>query len=629
MAFKRPQEHDSLTPDWTGHGATHVMSGPPQQLREGRFRLERVLGSGGMGEVHLAEDTTLHRKVAIKSVRADLCEDAEVRKRIERECLLHAKVGPHTNIVTLYDRFEEDGQIRLVMEYVDGETLHARLRPESGAHHSLPLDEAARIAVQVLDALSRIHAHGIVHRDIKPSNIILCKDDRGDTCAKLMDFGIARQTQDAGLSNITQTSYGSPGTPLYMAPEQIDAKQFGVVSQSTDVYAMGVVLYQMVSGEPPFTGTITEIFNAHLNSRPRFVFPATRPVPDMFADILMKALAKRPAQRYASAQAFRDDLQSLLTDAMLGEAAQDVRSLLHATPPAPHRSPRTLPTSTPLPERARPGYLGPATSQRRFAKNRRHSGLVISLAVVLAVLGAWVPIGMYLWSRNGDEPATQAETTSAAPREDVAAAPAEPIPASDDLESPPPMDATEAPTETVPSVDVPEPQAIETVPEAEATEPQPPVIDGTATIASPPPPPVVEDAAPVDPPPSSPVIVEEPLAPLRTETVRMGEEPAVTGPAPVSVEDYLNARRKPEADAPAPAAAVRRPAERAVTSVPLPPPTPPPARVEPIDLDPAPRVEEPPADREPVRVEEAKPVDPPSAPELGFRIVGSESYRKN
>jgi serine/threonine-protein kinase len=82
------------------------MSEPPQQLREGRFRLERVLGSGGMGEVHLAEDTTLHRKVAIKSVRADLCEDVEVRKRIERECLLHAKVGPHSNIVTLYDRFE-------------------------------------------------------------------------------------------------------------------------------------------------------------------------------------------------------------------------------------------------------------------------------------------------------------------------------------------------------------------------------------------------------------------------------------------------------------------------------------------------------------------------------------------
>ncbi|MDX9975625.1 MAG: serine/threonine-protein kinase, partial [FCB group bacterium] len=274
-----------------------------------RFVFKHSLGVGGMGEVYLAEDSSLRRPVAIKTIRPDLSRDPEVRKRIERECLLHAKVGPHPHIVTLYDKFEEGDRLNLVMEYVEGETLQQYLERNQKSGTVPPIEEAVGIAVQVLDALARIHAQGIVHRDIKPSNIVLVKDDSGGVCAKLMDFGIARAQDEDFASRLTQESGSGPGTPLYMAPEQIDPQAFGDISPATDVYAMGIMLYQMTSGEPPFTGSITHIFNGHLRSAPPSLRERARGrVPEMLAEIVECALAKSPSGRFSTAKAFREEL---------------------------------------------------------------------------------------------------------------------------------------------------------------------------------------------------------------------------------------------------------------------------------------------------------------------------------
>jgi len=279
-------------------------------LDSDRFRFIESLGAGAMGAVSLAEDTKLHRHVAIKTVKAELSRDPEFRKRIERECLLHAKVGPHPHIVTLFDRIESNGQIHLVMEYVEGESLQSMLERNAEEGIVLPVGKSLQIGLQCLEALSRIHAQGIIHRDIKPSNIMITHSETGEVCAKLMDFGVARMADDdEQLSRLTTTDSGGPGTPLYMAPEQIDSKTFGEISPATDVYSMGILLFQMFSGAPPFRGTLTEVLNAHVNiPAPRLDTVAPGRIPAVLADVLQQALAKRSRNRFATVKAFSAEL---------------------------------------------------------------------------------------------------------------------------------------------------------------------------------------------------------------------------------------------------------------------------------------------------------------------------------
>ena len=300
-----------------------VVADPPAMASpDPRFNMIRCLGSGGMGDVHLAEDSKLRRMVAIKTIRADLCKNDEICKRIERECLLHAKIGSHPHIVTLFDRIEHGNQINLVMEYVEGETLQDLLTKGASGGRRLSWKDGINIAVQTLEALGRIHAHGIVHRDIKPSNIIVTRDDAGAYCAKLMDFGIARmQADDEQSTMLTKDGAGSPGTPTYMAPEQIDPKTFGPVSSATDVYAMGIMLYQILSGSPPFVGSITEVFNGHVNRQPPAIdFHGDTTVPPEIKDILDCALAKKPSQRFPSVKVFREELLRVAQGTLGGAA---------------------------------------------------------------------------------------------------------------------------------------------------------------------------------------------------------------------------------------------------------------------------------------------------------------------
>lgn len=577
MVRRQPDDDCTTNPEWTAGGRAVGHPASQEFLHGRRFRLERELGTGGMGEVRLAEDTRLHRHVAIKSVRADLCEDPEVRQRIERECLLHAKVGTHPHIVTLYDRFDEDGRIRLVMEYVDGMTLQARLAPEELRRNPLSLAEALRIALQVLDGLSRIHAYGIVHRDIKPSNIMLTCGDRGLTCAKLTDFGIARPANEAALGHITGRNEGSPGTPLYMAPEQIDSHAFGKVCPATDVYAMGIVVYQMVSGAPPFTGSITEIFHGHVNGKPSFAFRGTHSVPPQFVGILRRALAKRTDDRYASALEFREALASVVTHS----------AALSSEPPAEdnHGSSDEM---CPV-RRESPAVDARHERITRRARERRRSGVVVVVATVLALLGAWVPVTAYVLSRDTDALSFRETNDELRPAPDAL------VPVSSAARP----ELERADTEPFTVDDVESPTADEDVRDSIVARPLAELGEKYAAA----PPVVLSESITIADAPSAPAssnLVEPVRTPRNTEVASADPvildllEAPEQGPAPIEVEPLEPAPRMSTA------------------TILVPPPS---------------NVVEPPARMDRVRAEPLPPVQRGST--AGFRVIGRESYRKN
>jgi len=211
----------------------------------GPYRILRHLGSGGMGSVWLAEDTRLHRQVALKTLRAADLDDAPARARLLREARAAAALN-HSNIATVYDVLENDGHVVIVFEYVEGETLAARL-----AREPMPAREAVELGCQVAQALVAAHAQGVVHRDLKPANVIIGAGGQ----LKVLDFGIARllstgTTQTSG--GHSGSALGFVGTPAYAAPEQMVSS---AVDERADLYALGVMLFEMVSGRRPFTGT--------------------------------------------------------------------------------------------------------------------------------------------------------------------------------------------------------------------------------------------------------------------------------------------------------------------------------------------------------------------------------------
>lgn len=413
--------------------------------QESRFRILRCIGSGGMGDVHLAEDSKLRRLVAIKTIRSDLCKDEEIRKRIERECLLHAKIGAHPHIVTLFDRLEEGDRINLVMEYVEGDTLQHLLEQTANQGKRLAWKDGIDVACQCLDALSRIHAQGIVHRDIKPSNILITRDDSEGYCAKLMDFGIARpQNDDEQSMMLTKEGAGGPGTPIYMAPEQIDPATFGPVSFATDVYAMGVMLYQIVSGKPPFTGSLTEIFNGHLNSPP--------PPPDLRVDptippaiitIINRALAKKQSARFPSARVFRDELERLIHAVGPSTAAEFDRTL-----PAARSDPNKTMAAVDLEAAGHERHATLLDTGKAGPGRKKMPGAVlfiIGAATTLAIAAA-AAMG-YFWLSRGKTEAPPQQTTQEKTVDTTDETPAEvarTIPAAEETTASPPDLSTAA-----------------------------------------------------------------------------------------------------------------------------------------------------------------------------------------
>lgn len=305
------------------------------QALGGRYRIERELGRGGMAVVYLAEDLKHARRVALKVLLRDLTHEVGV-DRFTREVRIAAGLS-HPHILPLFDSGEADGHLYFVMPWVEGETLRAHLDREG----RLPLEDAVRLVSAIADGLTRAHDAGVVHRDIKPENILL---ESGHPL--IADFGIAQALDAAGDDRLTRTGVFL-GTPSYVSPEQVsgDTK----VDGRTDVYALGCLAYEMLAGDPPFTGGSAQAIIAGHVSRPVPPLRDARPdVPLGAQRAIERALAKDPDERFASAA----DFGAALADAVTATAR--------------------------------------ATEQRRMARDRwmRRAGVTAVLAVV-AVAGWW------------------------------------------------------------------------------------------------------------------------------------------------------------------------------------------------------------------------------------------------
>ena len=265
-----------------------------QELGDGRYQRRRLLGSGGMADVYLAHDRVLDRYVAIKVLRREHASNERFVERFKREARSAASLS-HPNIVNIYDRGEtKDGTYYIVMEYVAGATLEDRVR-EGGP---LPPEAAVTVALRVARALQAAHRRGLIHRDVKPQNILLGESEE----VKVADFGIARA---ASLATLTLEG-AVMGTPHYISPEQAQGEE---ARAQSDLYSLGVVLYEMLTGELPFKGdTPVGVVMQHIHGHARPPREVNSKVPEPLNNITMRLLAKDPATRYSDAAELIDDL---------------------------------------------------------------------------------------------------------------------------------------------------------------------------------------------------------------------------------------------------------------------------------------------------------------------------------
>ncbi len=279
--------------------AQHEVSASPGEMI-GEFKLIKQLGSGGMAVVWLAEQTSLHRKVALKLLRPDLMADATYVKRFQTEAKAAAGLS-HPNIVQVYVIGEEEGLHFIAQEYVQGSTLKNVIEKKG----PLELNLALHIMRQVAGALQAAGQRGIIHRDIKPENIMLTK--KGE--AKVADFGLAQLTLSDEKLNLTQEGI-TLGTPLYMSPEQVKGKKLDVRS---DIYSFGVTCYHMLSGRPPFQGeTAISVAVQHLQNDPSPLKDLRPDMPLPVCQLIERMMAKEPDERYPDAGRVLEDIRKLI-----------------------------------------------------------------------------------------------------------------------------------------------------------------------------------------------------------------------------------------------------------------------------------------------------------------------------
>lgn len=263
-------------------------------LLNNRYRVQSLIGEGGMARVYRAEDSVLGRTVAVKVLREHLARDQGLLARFRDEARAAASLT-HPNIVAIYDVGVQDDLHYIVMEYVDGPTLKDLISTSA----PLPINRAVALALQILSALDLAHRRGIVHRDVKPQNVLLTADGQ----AKVTDFGIARQIAAASLTQTGEVF----GTAYYLAPERANGQN---ATAASDVYSVGVMLYEMLSGRLPFTGdSPIEVALKHIQQLPPSLQAANPSVPPALQAVVFRALAKDPSQRFASAGAMAQALQ--------------------------------------------------------------------------------------------------------------------------------------------------------------------------------------------------------------------------------------------------------------------------------------------------------------------------------
>src|SRR5688572_5200678 len=268
----------------------------------GPYVVRRHLGDGGMGSVWLADDTRLHRRVALKVLRAARQEDSAGRERLMREARAAAAIN-HPHIATVYDVIEVDGDVAIVLEYVEGETLRAAV-----ATGRMPIERVIDVGVQLTKAIVAAHAQGVVHRDLKPANVIITPDAQ----VKVLDFGIARLISlDTTVTAGTDTIGGAGllGTPAYAAPEQMLSS---AVDQRADLYALGVILFELVAGRRPFAGNdAVALTTAKLGEVAPTLASVGVSAPAAFESLVASLLERDPARRPSSAAEVLGTLRAL------------------------------------------------------------------------------------------------------------------------------------------------------------------------------------------------------------------------------------------------------------------------------------------------------------------------------
>jgi eukaryotic-like serine/threonine-protein kinase len=318
------------------------------------FELDREIGRGGMGIVYCAMDRRLKRQVAVKVLPPDLAFRTEIRTRFLHEAETAAQLT-HPNIVPIFSVDERDGLVFFVMAFIDGPTLAQRIKTVGGA---LPVEEARRMLREVGSALAYAHLHGVIHRDIKPDNILLTTDG-----ARVMvtDFGIARAVTAGMDSRLTATGVAI-GTPAYMSPEQCAGDK--EVDGRSDLYSLGVVGYQMLSGVLPFSGSSTAaLLVKQLSEAPTPLSQRAPTVPPGLSATVMRLLAKNPDQRFPDANAFLRALDAPLTDAAASAAAPSSAD----ASPRPFPLPASPQPATPHAPPGMPPYAPPHAAPMPFA----------------------------------------------------------------------------------------------------------------------------------------------------------------------------------------------------------------------------------------------------------------------
>lgn len=275
------------------------------QMINDRYEIIRSIGEGGMANVYLANDTILDRLVAVKVLRGDLSEDEKFVRRFQREAIAASSLN-HPNIVEVYDVGEDDGKYYIVMEYVDGKTLKSLIKKRG----ALTLPEVVDIMLQLTSAISCAHDSYIIHRDIKPQNVIILEDGR----VKVMDFGIAAQLNS---NDLTQTN-SVMGTVYYLPPEQANGN---VTTTKSDIYSLGILMYELVVGRVPFKGdSPVEVAIKQMRERIPSLTDANPDIPQSIENVILRACAKNPKNRYESANEMRADLETVLDKDRFDEA---------------------------------------------------------------------------------------------------------------------------------------------------------------------------------------------------------------------------------------------------------------------------------------------------------------------
>ncbi|POX57124.1 serine/threonine protein kinase [Streptomyces sp. Ru71] len=355
------------------------MSVATGRMVAGRYELATLLGQGGMGQVWTAYDRRLDRRVAVKLLRPDKVagqEADELRRRFVRECRVTAQVD-HPGLVTVHDAGSEGEELFLVMQYVDGADLSDHL----AEHDPYPWQWAVAVAAQLCAVLSAVHAVPIVHRDLKPRNVMV----KQDGTVTVLDLGVA-SVMDTDTTRLTHT--GSPiGSPAYMAPEQAMG---GAVGPYTDLYALGVLLHELLSGNVPFAGsTALGVLHRHLYEPPVPVRRIRPEVPEALESLVLRLLAKDPQHRPASAQQVYEELAPLLPARGMpsGAPLDPTRPFLrpHAPWPDRARTPAPQPSPTTTPAAGKPDVAAAVDEVKRLLGQGRITQAVDILGAILPV----------------------------------------------------------------------------------------------------------------------------------------------------------------------------------------------------------------------------------------------------